>query len=102
MTGDAKRNRVEARRDQIGDGVAVAPADDEGQRTRPERFRQTRSLARQYRQLAGLGDRWNMYDERIEARAPLGREYAQDRVGIGGVGSKPVDGFGGHADQPAL
>jgi hypothetical protein len=42
-----------------------------------------------------------MDDQRIERRAPLGREDRRHRMRVGGIGPKAVNGLGRKRDQPA-
>jgi hypothetical protein len=42
-----------------------------------------------------------MGDERVEARTILGRIYADDRFGVGGIGAEAVDSLRRECDEAA-
>ena len=80
-------------------GDCGALLQDERQRSGPERIDQLPRQNGELRVLAGLADVGDMNDERIEARATLGREDRRHRFAVGRVGAEAVHRLGGERDE---
>ena len=72
------------------------------QRPRPEFRRELFGVGIELGDPARGGEVGDMGDQRIERRPSLGEVEPRDRLGIGGVGAEPVNGFGRERDEPAL
>ncbi len=101
MRRHAQRQRIEARRHQIGDAGLRPPLDNQRQRARPERLCELARGARQHADPLGAGEIRNMHDQRIEARPSLGFENGRDRPSVRGVGAEPVDRLRRERDERA-
>ena len=100
VVGATNAHGLHAARDQIGN--ALGPAENEGQRSRPERLRELPCALARLGDLPRLLDVRDMNDQRIEARTPLGREDPRDGAIVGRVGGESIDGLRRHSDQLAV
>ena len=102
MGGHAQAEAVEAGAGEVGHRAGRCGRHDEGQRARPEGFREPpRGGVEQALGLGGLEAR-HMGDERVEARALLGLVDARHGFGPRRVGAEAVDGLGREGDEPAV
>jgi hypothetical protein len=72
---------------------------DEGERAGPERFSQIARATAGDDMVKRAGGVRKMADQRVELRAAFGRVYGSDRCGIGRIGTKTINGFGGEGDE---
>ena len=102
MGRDAQRNRGQARRHKIGQAGPCAQRQHQGQRPRPERGGQRFGPCIEICQPARRGHIWQMHDQRVEARPPLGLENPRHGKIRPRVAAKAIDRFGREGDKTAL
>ena len=101
VVGHAQRHRVEAGRDQLGQGRPRLAIEHQRQRPGPESVGEALGERRHAPVRVGVARFGHVHDQRIEARAALGGENRGDRVAVGGVAAEPVDRLGGKGDEAA-
>jgi hypothetical protein len=101
MVGHAEAEARQAGAGEIADAAALRQRQDQGERTRPERLRESFGDPREHALAPGLGHVGDMGDQRIEAWAALGRVNPRHGARIDGVGAEAIDGFGGKGDEAA-
>lgn len=99
MGGDTNSQGLKPGRSQKRDRAVRASWQNQGQRAGPERpCKRARPIV-EHGQILGGGGIGDVGDQRVELRPPLGSEDGGNRIVVGGVAAKTVDGFGRERDQ---
>jgi hypothetical protein len=100
MGGDAETDGGQFGSDNVGDDRGTRQ--DEREWSGPEGCsEEARGLRYQGCERKGLVCRGQMDDERIERGAPFGLKDARHRDRVEGICREPVNGLGGHGDEPS-
>ncbi len=102
VRGQANRDGIEPGGGEIGHRAVGRFGQHQRQRPRPERLGQPHRRRVETGDSPGGGEIADMGDQRIEGRAALGLIKPRDRLGVGGVGAKAINGLGWEPNQPAL
>ena len=102
MRRHPQADAVETGAREIGDRAGGRDRHHEGQRSGPERLRELQGGVVEQALRCGGFEAVDMGDQRVEARALLGRIDAGDRLGIGRVRAEAVDGLGREGDETAV
>lgn len=101
MGGDAETDGGQFCSDNVGDDRGTRQDERDG--SGPEGCsEEARGVGNRGCERKGLVCRGQMDNERVKRGSPFGLEDAPDRDGVEGICREPVNGLGGHGDEPSV
>lgn len=102
MSRHPQTDRIETRAGKIAHRPALADGNDERQRPRPQRARESLGTVVEQTFPAGVGRRPDVSNQRIEPGSVFRREYPGNGLRVSRVCRQTVDRFGRQADEQAV